>query len=511
MALALPETALIRPETITRLRNAFALIALESQDSSGSDAGAASSALPFSTMTEESWRAAVRLWRAHAGTLLDTVPDRPCPACGAATSRKLFDSYDAHPFHECLVCGCWFEPKLVDGALFARLFARSPEARALAEEMVSARDFDAGRDADMARVGQYLDDLAPLLPARDGRPFSYLDAGCGVGHSLRAGLERGWTVQGVEVDRTAVTLARRAGLPVATLEDPLPPGPYDLLSFWETLEHIADPLSVLTRVLPLLAPDGLVAITVPNLNALATRTLREACPWVHGGYNTPGHVNLFHQPALERLLDRAGLTLVDADGQFSGNPIELAAYLHGATRGAFDTLDPSMPRGTLPERLGEILSGVWPGAALVERLTMASPILRVVACRRGHEPRLAPAIAACRESRRRRLAEEALALLAEEPDYQSIAAALQREVDRRDELLARTVSGLQHEVDRRDALITERDFLLAEKVNQMQLEINSRDALLDAARARFERTVDGRAIAGRRALGRIARRFGMRR
>ena len=150
---------------------------------------------------------------------------------------------------------------------------------------------------------------------------------------------------------------------------------------------IAAPLPALERYLPLLADDGLVAITVPNLNALATRALRESCPWIHGGYNTPGHVNMFHVPALERLLSRAGLTLLDADGQFSANPIELFAALSGLTRGAFDNLDDQLQRRSMPERAGELLNAVWPGAALVERLGLASPILSVVACRRGRESR----------------------------------------------------------------------------------------------------------------------------
>ena len=55
-------------------------------------------------------------------------------------------------------------PKQVDWALFDRLFARSPEAAALARDMMGDRDADAGREADMARIGGYLDELLPMLP-----------------------------------------------------------------------------------------------------------------------------------------------------------------------------------------------------------------------------------------------------------------------------------------------------------------------------------------------------------
>ena len=373
----------------------------------------------------------------------------------------------------------------------------------------------------MARVGRYLDDLLPLLAPRAGQPLAYLDTGCGVGHSLRAGLARGLTVQGVEVDRTAIALARADGLPVASLDDPLPPGPYQLLSFWETLEHIAAPLDALERFVPYLADDGLMAITVPNLNALATRTLREACAWVHGGYNTPGHVNLFHLPALERLLARAGLTLLEADGQFSGNPVELTAYLMGVTRGAFDTLDPSLERRTMPASVEIFLTAAWPGATLVERLTLASPILEVVACRRGQEARFAPALAARRARRRQQIADQARALLADETDYRTMAAALQEEVVRRDAQLAQTEADLQQQIVRRDALlettaaelqqeIDRRDVLLEttqqianglqHQLAEAQQQINLRDELLLTVQTKLDGTFDERLRRGLRTL-----------
>jgi SAM-dependent methyltransferase len=480
----------MRQETLTRLRNAFALVATEWLDSPEGPARTAESALPFSSMTEADWRQAVLLWREHAADLLGTLPARPCPACGSDRSRFLFRTYDAHPQHECEVCGCWFVPLVVDWSLFERLFERSPEAAALAARMMGGRDLAAGRDADMARAGGYLDDLLPLIAESAGGQVKYLDAGCGVGHALRAGLARGLSVQGVEVDSAAIALARADGLPVAQAGEAIPPGPYHLLSFWETLEHIADPLQALQTYAPMLAPGGLVAITVPNLNALATRVLRESCPWVHGGYNTPGHVNLFHPPALERLLARAGLTLLDADGQFSANPGELTAYLAGATRGAFDTLDPTLDRRTQPASVEAFLAAIWPGPAMVERLALASPILQVVACRAGEEPRFLSAVTARRDRRRQQMADHARALIAEEPDYQSMFEAQRQEVARRDDLL-QAVQGTANDLQARLA--------------EAQRQINLRDDLLSEVRAQYDQTIDARA---RRVARRLVPRKG---
>jgi 2-polyprenyl-3-methyl-5-hydroxy-6-metoxy-1,4-benzoquinol methylase len=446
----------MQQEVTTRFRNSFAHLLLELMGEPPGTSAVAAFQLPFSSMTADDWRRAVQLWREHAPGLLEALPVRPCPGCGNTRSRWLFESYDAHQFHECVECGCWFTPKVVDWSVFERLFQISPEARTHAAAMMGERD-DSVRGADMARIGAYLDELIPYLTRTGGRPIAYLDAGCGVGHSLRAGLDRGLVVQGVEVDDAAVALARQAGLPVArpTEVDTMPRGPYQLLTFWETLEHIAEPLETLQRFVPFLGDDGLVAITVPNLNAPATRVMREACAWVHGGYNTPGHVNLFHAHALERLLARAGLTLLDAEGQFSGNPEELLAFMSGESRGAFDVLEPAMNRGHVPAFLGPLLTDIWPGIALIEQHTLSSPILRVVACRRGQESRFAGMIAARREARTKRLADEARHLISFEVDYKARSEDQQAEVNRRDELLREKDVYFQGEIQRRDQALAE--------------------------------------------------------
>ena len=466
--------------TATKLRNALAQIAAEWTGDAPSAHVPIEHPLPFSSMSEGNWREAVRLWNLHAAELLASVPPRNCPGCGGARSRWLFDSYDRHPYHECDECGCWFVPKLVDRTLFDRLFARSPEAAALAREMMADRGSLEGREADMARIGGYLDDLLPMLP-KSATPIAYLDTGCGVGHSLRAGQARGLRVQGVEIDDAALAIARAEGLPVVTPHEPVPPGPYHLLTFFETLEHIAAPLAALERYLPLLAADGLVAITVPNLNALATRTLRQSCAWIHGGYNTPGHVNMFDVRSLSSLLSRAGLTLLDADGQFSANPIELFAGLNGLTRGAFDNLENRPPR-TMPASADQLIKGVWPGAALVERLALSSPILSVLACRRGREATFARAIAERRERRSAEIREATEALVSTEADYKGIAESLQREIERRDVESQRMIGHLQEQIDYRDTLLAD-------------------------ARHRFDRSIEGGLSRGLQSVARAWKRL----
>src|ERR1051325_8236462 len=130
----------MRQEVITRVRNSFAALLLELGHEPSSAPVASTLELPFSSMTQNDWRRAVQLWREHAADLLAPLAERPCPACGCAQARWLFESYDSHQFHECLDCGCWFTPKVVDWSVFERLFAISPEARAHAASMMKERE-----------------------------------------------------------------------------------------------------------------------------------------------------------------------------------------------------------------------------------------------------------------------------------------------------------------------------------------------------------------------------------
>ncbi|MCA9772557.1 MAG: class I SAM-dependent methyltransferase [Myxococcales bacterium] len=104
-----------------------------------------------------------------------------------------------------------------------------------------------------------------LLPFRSGGRL--LEIGCGLGGLLGFYKERGWTVFGVEPSPAARRQATGRGLTVVpALEDlRVPSGSLDAVVFRHSLEHVHDPLATLRAVRPLLRPDGLVVIDVPNI------------------------------------------------------------------------------------------------------------------------------------------------------------------------------------------------------------------------------------------------------
>jgi 2-polyprenyl-3-methyl-5-hydroxy-6-metoxy-1,4-benzoquinol methylase len=111
--------------------------------------------------------------------------------------------------------------------------------------------------------------LEPLLAER--RPRSALDVGCGIGITTAWLAERVPSVVGVDISpRTIETAARVHDGPefrvAAVPDDPLPEGPFDLVTFIDVLEHF--PSGTLSRIFArideAIAADGVLAVNVPS-------------------------------------------------------------------------------------------------------------------------------------------------------------------------------------------------------------------------------------------------------
>jgi SAM-dependent methyltransferase len=158
-----------------------------------------------------------------------------------------------------------------------------------------------------ATYGRELDRLEELCAGRE-----LLDVGCYAGFFLEQARERGWRVAGVEPSKWAAAFARRElGLEVwqGPIEGYLPEDParrFDLVTLWDVLEHLSDPLTVLRRLRDLLRPRGLLAFTTHNLDAPIARALRGRYPFFMEMHTV--HLN---DRTRDLLLDSTGFALVE--------------------------------------------------------------------------------------------------------------------------------------------------------------------------------------------------------
>lgn len=135
-----------------------------------------------------------------------------------------------------------------------------------------------------------------------------LDVGCSTGLFLHEMALAGWEASGVEPAGPAAAYARRRfGLDVfqgMLLQSPYPPGTFDVITFWDVLEHTFSPAEELRRVAELLKPGGWVAINIPNYDSPE----REWFGPLWNGYDPPRHFYVFTRETLSVFLKNAGFT-----------------------------------------------------------------------------------------------------------------------------------------------------------------------------------------------------------
>ena len=108
---------------------------------------------------------------------------------------------------------------------------------------------------------------------------SLLDVGSGYGYFRMAAAKRGWQTDGIEVSHHAIAAARE-DFELETFHGTLEEFSakssrrYDLITLFDTLEHVNDPIALLKSVQRLLNPGGLSVVRTPNLAALEARVFK---------------------------------------------------------------------------------------------------------------------------------------------------------------------------------------------------------------------------------------------
>ena len=134
-----------------------------------------------------------------------------------------------------------------------------------------------------------------------------LDVGFGSGSFLVAAREMGWQVAGVDTDPEVIGSARAAGLDVRqggieAFSDGASHESFDVITLSHVIEHVPDPIDVLTRAHALLRPGGRLWLAAPNLDSFGRRWFGRH--W--RGLEAPRHLVLFGPKAMETALRRSG-------------------------------------------------------------------------------------------------------------------------------------------------------------------------------------------------------------
>ncbi len=149
---------------------------------------------------------------------------------------------------------------------------------------------------------------------------SVLDVGCATGYLAQALVERGCIVSGIEFDGAAAEQARKyldqlvvGDLNELDLVEAFGGRTFDVIVLGDVLEHLANPTEVLSRLVGLLAHDGSVVISIPNVSHGSLRLALLQGNWDYRdlGLMDRTHIRFFTRSTLLAMLHGAGLAAVD--------------------------------------------------------------------------------------------------------------------------------------------------------------------------------------------------------
>jgi 2-polyprenyl-3-methyl-5-hydroxy-6-metoxy-1,4-benzoquinol methylase len=138
------------------------------------------------------------------------------------------------------------------------------------------------------------------------RPGRLLDVGCGFGHFVHWAQAHGWDAWGCDADPWAREQTVAPGQIVASPE--AAPAPFDLITLWDVLEHVPEPMSLSRSLRPLLRSGGRLVVGCPNFVSMQRRWpwLRRDATRFSDTIKPDEHVVQFTGPGLVLTLERAG-------------------------------------------------------------------------------------------------------------------------------------------------------------------------------------------------------------
>lgn len=191
----------------------------------------------------------------------------------------------------------------------------------------------------------------------EGHGRRLLDVGAADGLLSRRLTERGWRVTAIEGDPAlAQAGAQHCERMIAVNLDreiPLFEAPFDAIVYADVLEHLADPLRVISDLDRHLAPDGFVIVSVPNIAHLYIRFLLVfgRFDYLDRGILDRTHLRFFTARSLRDFLADAGLV----SERFTATPAPLYQVLpkswHKPWVAATHTINAGIAR-SLPRLLG---------------------------------------------------------------------------------------------------------------------------------------------------------------
>lgn len=226
---------------------------------------------------------------------------KQCPICGERTSEVVLRMGE-YTYLRCKRCDAVYLSPMPNAHLVADLY--QSEAYFSGDGRVGYYDYAAMHKALLPLFQRRLAALSALRPSK-GR---LLDFGCADGYFLELARQQGWEITGVEISAFQAQYASsRLAISVFDSIEHFPESSFDVITLWEVLEHLTQPIVELRKLKSRLRPGGVLMMSTPN--AGFWKAVHKPGEW--SNFSPPAHLILFTERTLKLTLSSAGFASIE--------------------------------------------------------------------------------------------------------------------------------------------------------------------------------------------------------
>ncbi|MDD5668904.1 MAG: PEP/pyruvate-binding domain-containing protein, partial [Candidatus Omnitrophica bacterium] len=237
--------------------------------------------------------------------------NRSCNVCGCERNKALYElrlGEYSYRLVQCERCGLIFVEHVPTNKEIFRIYSGVYFSNKGGHDTLGYADYFEDIEGRLEVARLRMEEMKPwLVPGKTG---SLLDVGAACGYVMQAAKEKGFDVTGVEISEDAVKKGMELfGLTIqqGTLAQQMfSDKEFDMVTMYDALEHVKDPLEVLYEINRILKNDGVLVIRVPNIDSLEADLLGDTFPMIKAD-----HLYYLSPATLGRLLEKAGFEIKD--------------------------------------------------------------------------------------------------------------------------------------------------------------------------------------------------------
>lgn len=225
------------------------------------------------------------------------MKNKKCPVCGKS-KNKIFWGQRGYPLAKCGNCSMvWdYQFEQENEAQYEKLYFKNDNPKG-----GYANYFD-GMAINKKTFAHRLKKIEKKL----GKKGKLLDVGCALGDCLMVARDLGWEdCQGLELSEYASSFAKKRGLNVSRgtlFSKKFPKNYFDVVTMFDVIEHVDDPIKQLKEIYRILKPGGIVLLVTPDIGGFWSKLL--GSNWYH--YKPGEHLLYFSQEPTCLALKKVG-------------------------------------------------------------------------------------------------------------------------------------------------------------------------------------------------------------